>query len=143
ERSVRRPNRRKARGIATEIALVRVAPGGIKQRYLYASAAIVDVVQHLLKTEAVAPHVRFLPESRVDRDHVGLAFGLDPIAAEEQQNRVARLDLRIEPLEGRAHPVDGQILLDVYLEAVAFEFGGHVMGVADRVLKRGVRERII
>ena len=84
----------------------------------------------------------FGPDLRVDRDHVALAAGLDAKAGEEDQRDRARLDLAVQPVEGAAHRVAGQVFADIDIEAVALEFVGDVAGVVDRLLQRRLGVRI-
>ena len=127
---------------AAEPALERVAPGGIEQGDLDAGAAAVDVAQHRLEAEPVAADVRLGPDLRVDRNHVALAIRLDAEAGEEDQGDRARLDLAVQPLEGAAHAVAGQVFADIDTEAVALELVGDVAGVVDRLFQRRLGVRI-
>src|SRR5207245_7450432 len=111
---------------AAEPALERVAPGGIDQRDLDAGAAGVELAEHGFEADAVAAHVGFGPDLRIDRQQVALPRRLDAEAAEEHQGHRPRLDLAVELVESTAHAVTGQVLTGLDGNAVALELVGDI-----------------
>ena len=78
---VETPRNRRSNGLrreASTIASFTLAPRALN------SARIVSML------DAVAPHFGFGPDLRIDRDQVGLSSGLNPIAAEEEDDGRSR-----------------------------------------------------
>ncbi|MGY3471581.1 hypothetical protein ACVW0I_008452 [Bradyrhizobium sp. LM6.11] len=127
---------------AAEPALERVAPGSIDERDLDSGAAGVELAKHGFEADAVAAHVGFGPDLRIDRQQIALPRRLDAESAEEHQCHGPRLDLAVQLVEGAAHAVAGQVLIDLDGKAIALELVGDVARVVQRFLQRGVGVRI-
>src|SRR5438128_7564293 len=77
QRIVGRADRRQTMREGTEAALVRIAAGSVEHDQLGVRAVLADGLEHGLDRNALAADVAFLPDPRIDRDHVALAPGLD------------------------------------------------------------------
>ena len=112
-------DRREAVGEGAEAALIGIAPGGVDHDELGAGALFLDRVEHGFDADAFAPHVGFLPDPGIDRDHVALAAGLHAVAAEVQHHHGIGLDLGLQTGDGAEHVVLAGVLDDVDVKAAA------------------------
>ena len=132
---------RKPGGYCPEPALDRVLASSIDDDELCLRAFGDHSRQNGFDADPVARDFRFAAQARIDRDHVGLAAGLNAVSAEEQQGRRAALDSCDEPVDRDRHAVPGKILSDVHHEATAAQLSCDSPGIRHRLAQRlaGIR----
>jgi hypothetical protein len=103
-------------------------------------AALLDAVEHGLDRNALAANIAFLPDPRIDRDHIALAGSLDAVTAEEQHHDAVGLDLGLQPTDRALHVVAAGIFHHVDIEAALAQRRGERARIVDRLVQglRGV-----
>jgi hypothetical protein len=78
-----RIDRRETARERPEPALARIAPRGVNDDEPSADALFLHHIQHRFNAKPLTPHVGFLPDRGIDRDHVALTADLNAIPSEE------------------------------------------------------------
>jgi len=138
QRVVRRIDRRQAVGERAKAALIGIAPRGVDDDELGVSATFLHRGQDGFDADALAPNIGFLPDRRIDRDHIAFATGLDAVAAEEQHHHRLGLDLRLQTIDRTADVVLAGVFDDVDVETVATQGTGQRARVIDGLGQRRI-----
>jgi hypothetical protein len=129
-------------GTARKRGLEWISPRGVENGDLYTRAPSVHFGEEQIETVSVTSHLRFGRNLRIHRDHVRLPVRLNAVAAEKKERSRAWLDLAVEPIDGCAHRLFGEVLPDVDLEAVSPQFVSQAPGIIDRILQGLFRVRV-
>ena len=99
--------------------------------------------QHRFDADTLAPDVGFLPDRRIDRDHVALAAGLDAVSAEKQQDHRFGIDPGLQAIDGADDVIAAGVFHDIDVKAFAPKCRGHCPRIIDGLGQRRVGVGIV
>src|ERR1700730_19327926 len=105
-------------GVTPKTSLVRIAARSVDHRKTDVRARVLELRKQSIDADAIAPNIIFVPDLRINRNHIALSARLNTEASEvNHYNRIGPY-FRFETSDRACHVVARSVLNEVNVETV-------------------------